>query len=187
VMRQLWQAYSKQGQGVDPDSIQQRVSEIAGQDLAPFLDELIYGTGELPLAELLESVGIDVLRRVAKNAQDKGGKDAEGELPAVDLGAVLKDGEAGIAIQRVTEAGSAQSSGLSAGDQIIAVDGLKLNLGQLEQRLLRASPGDSWQLHAFRRDELHCFDVILQAAEENTFVLKITDRQQAARKAWHES
>jgi predicted metalloprotease with PDZ domain len=187
VMRELWRAYLERGQGVESDGIQQLVSEIAGQDLGSFLDQLIYGTGDLPLAELLESVGIDVLRRVAKNSQDKGGKEAEDDLPVVDLGAALKDGEAGLTIQRVIEAGSAQSAGLSAGDQIIAVDGLKLNLGQLEKKLLLANPGDKWRVHAFRRDELHRFDVSLQAADKNTFVLKTTDRQQAARQTWLES
>ncbi|MGB5330076.1 MAG: PDZ domain-containing protein [Gammaproteobacteria bacterium] len=184
VMRRLWQAYLEQGKGVEPDSIQRLVNEITGVDLGSFLDELIYGTDELPLPELLASVGIEVVRRVAKNPQDKGGKDIEGALPGVDFGAMLKDGESGLTIQRVIEAGAAQSGGLSAGDQIIAVDGLKLSLGQFESKALRASAGDSWRVHAFRRDELHRFDVVLQAAAETTYVLKVTDQQQAEREAW---
>jgi len=184
VMRRLWQDYREQGKGVEPDRIQQLVSEITGIDLESFLDELIYGTSELPLPELLASVGIEVVQRVAKNAQDKGGKDIEGELPGVDFGAMLKDGEAGLVIQRVVEAGAAQSGGLSAGDQIIAVDGLKLNLGQFENKILRGNEGDVWQVHAFRRDELYQFDIVLQAAAETTFVLKITNQHQPACKAW---
>jgi len=184
VMRRLWQACLEQGKAVEPDSIQRLVSEITGVDLGPFLEQLIYGTAELPLPELLASVGIEVVRRVAKNPQDKGGKDMEGDLPGVDFGAMLKDSEAGLIIQRVVEAGAAQSSGLSAGDQIIAVDGLKLNLGQFETKVLRSTPGDVWRVHAFRRDELHCFDVVLQAAAETTFVLQVTDQQQPARQAW---
>jgi predicted metalloprotease with PDZ domain len=184
VMRRLWQAYLEQGKGVEPDSIQRLVSEITGIDLGSFLDELIYGTGELPLPELLALVGIEVVQRVAKNAQDKGGKDFDGDLPSADFGATLKDGETGLVIQRVVEAGAAQSGGLSAGDQIIAVDGLKLSLGQFESKTLRACPGEIWRVHAFRRDELHRFDVALQAAAETTFVLKVTDQQQPARQAW---
>ena len=184
VMRRLWQQYKVQGRGVEPDDIQQVVSAVAGQDLASFIDELVYGTGELPLVELLEAAGIEVQRRAAKNSQDKGGKEAEDDLPAVDLGAVLKDCEAGITIQRVTESGSAQSAGLAAGDQIVAIDGLKLKLGQLENKLLLANSEDRWQVHAFRRDELRQFDVILQAAEENTFVLKLTDQRQDSRMDW---
>jgi predicted metalloprotease with PDZ domain len=184
VMRRLWQDYREQGKGVEPDGIQKLVSELTGIDLESFLDELIYGTSELPLPELLASVGIEVVQRVAKNAQDKGGKDIEGELPGVDFGVMLKDGEAGLVIQRVIEDGAAQSGGLSAGDQIIAVDGLRLNLGQLEKKILRANAGDVWQVHAFRRDELYRFDIVLQAAAETTFVLKITDQHQSACKAW---
>jgi predicted metalloprotease with PDZ domain len=184
VMRRLWQDYREQGKGVEPDGIQKLVSQLTGIDLESFLDELIYGTSELPLPELLASVGIEVVQRVAKNAQDKGGKDIEGELPGVDFGVILKDGEAGLVIQRVVEAGAAQSGGLSADDQIIAVDGLRLNLGQLEKKILRTNAGDVWQVHVFRRDELYRFDIVLQAAAETTFVLKITDQHQPARKAW---
>jgi predicted metalloprotease with PDZ domain len=184
VMRRLWQAYLQQGKGVAPDSIQQLVNEITGVDLGSFLQDLIYGTTELPLPELLAAVGVEVVQRVAKNPQDKGGKDVEADLPAADFGATLKDGEAGLMIQRVVEAGAAQSGGLSAGDQIVALDGLRLNQAQLESKILRAKPGDAWQVHAFRRDELHQFEVVLQAAAMTTFVLKATDQQQAARKDW---
>ncbi len=183
VMRRLWQRYRDTGVGVEPDTIQQIVSEVVGQDLGPFMHELIYGTGELPLPELLAEVGIEARLRNAKNMQDKGGKDEQGEVPGVDLGAMLKDDVAGLMVQRVVENGSAQSAGLSAGDQVIAIDGLKLNLGQLDKKLLLASPGDVWQLHAFRRDELHHFDIVLQAAQANTFVLKPAD-QQRQRQAW---
>ncbi len=97
--------------------------------------------------------------------------------------ASLKDGENGLAILRVAEDGALQNAGLSAGDVIIAVDGLKLNLAKLESRLQRAAAGDVWQLHAFRRDELNQFDVCLQAAQEDTFVLAVADAQLAGR-AW---
>ena len=183
VMRRLWQDYLEQGTGVEPDGIQQLVSEIAGVDLGDFLDQLIHGTGELPLPELLADAGIEVLRRVASNAKDRGGKPANGELPAVDIGGALKDGDNGLTILRVVEAGALQSAGLSAQDVIIAVDGLKLNLAQLEQRLLRARPGDVWRLHAFRRDELYQFDLSLQAAAEDTYVLSVADADRA-RRSW---
>ncbi|MCP4472781.1 MAG: peptidase M61, partial [Gammaproteobacteria bacterium] len=61
VMRRLWQACLEQGRGVEPNHIRQLVSEIPGVDLSSYLNELIYGTGELPLPELLASVGIEVI------------------------------------------------------------------------------------------------------------------------------
>jgi len=181
VMRRLWQDYRQTGAGVERDGIQRLVSELAGEDLGDFLDRLIYGTGELPLCELLQEAGIKVTRRAAINAQDKGGKPASGALPEVDPGAAFKDGDGGITVLRVVEQGALQRAGLSAGDEIIAVDGLKLNQARLERRLLRAQVGDVWQLHAFRRDELNQFEVVLQAAAENTYVLAVAD---AAERSW---
>ena len=179
VMRHLWQDFQRNGRGVERERIQQLVSDIAGVDLSAFLDELIYGTSDLPLAELLADAGLGVLQRVAKNTQEKGGKVASGELPVVDLGAALKDGDNGLSVLRVAEEGSLQTAGLSAGDVIIAVDGLRLDLAKLETRLLRASSGDVLRIHAFRRDELNQFDVVLQSAVEDTFVLDVADAERA--------
>ena len=181
VMRRLWQAYLEDERGVEPDTIQKLVSEIAGTDLGPFLQQAIYSTDDLPLVELLEQAGVEVIRRVAKNGQDRGGKDAGDELPVVELGAAFREGDGGLLVLRVVEEGALQLAGLAAEDVIIAVNGLKLSLAQLESRLKYALEGDSWRVHAFRRDELHEFDVRLQAAETNTFVLRIADEDRANR------
>jgi predicted metalloprotease with PDZ domain len=179
VMRALWQSYLDGDAGVERDGIQRLVCELADADLGEFLDDLIYGTDELPLESLLREAGIEVTRRAAANAQDKGGKPASGNLPVTDLGAALKDGDNGLTLLRVSEQGALQLAGLSAGDVIIAVDGLRLNQAALENRLQRSKPGDRWQLHAFRRDELHHFEVELQAAPETTFVLAVDDANRA--------
>ncbi len=187
VMRRLWQAWRSDERGVAPRRIQALASELAGADLSPLLEAWIDGTDELPLAELLQTVGVEVETRAASNAQDKGGKPVDGELPAAAIGALLKDGEFGVAIQRVDEGGAAQRAGLAAGDEIVAVGGLRLKLAAFEQQLLRAQPGERWQVHAFRRDELHVFDVELEPAPATTIVLRATDANADARRAWLQS
>ena len=57
-------------------------------------------------------------------------------------------------------------------------------MAQLDSKALRAGVGDVWHVHAFRRDELHEFDIVLQAAIASTYVLKLTDQQQDARQTW---
>ena len=184
VMRSLWADYLDQGAGIEAGAIERRVSEIAGRDLAALLAQWIHGTDDLPLAELLSSVGVEAELRVAVNAQDKGGKTIDGDLPRASIGASLKDSDGGIAVQRVVESAAAQMAGLAAGDLIVAVDGLRFNLAQLEKKLVRAAPGDVWQVYAFRRDELHRFGVELQPAIADTFVLTAGDRQVEQREAW---
>ena len=55
---------------------------------------------------------------------------------------------------------------------------------QLEKRLLRATPGDRWRVHAFRRDELFEVEVELQPAANSTFVLTLGEEPGAACRAW---
>ena len=184
IMRRLWQDYLENEQGIATDRIQQLAAELCGPELGSFIDELVHGRDDPPLPQLLAQAGIEVTRRVPANAQDKGGKPASGELPRADFGAVLQAREGGLMIQRVREGGAAQSAGLAAGDQVLAIDGLRVDLPGIEARLGRAQAGDRWQVHAFRRDELHCLDVELQPAEENTFELAIGDAAGDPCRAW---
>ena len=97
---------------------------------------------------------------------------------------MLKDDDGGLLLQRVTEAGAAQRAGLAAGDSIVAVDGIRLKLAQLEKRLLRAEPSERLRIHAFRRDELFEVELELQPAADTTFVLELGDAPTPACRAW---
>ncbi len=184
VMRVLWQNWKDGQPGVEDNEIQAIICDLCGTDLRSFLKQIIHQTEEMPLQELLKTVGVDFIRRAAVNQADKGGKLAEGVLPTVSFGAFLKEQDSGLQILRVDEDGSAQLAGLNAEDTIIAVDGIKLSLEKFECRLALAEIGERWSIHAFRRDELHCFDVILKAAAEHTVVLQKNSTVPKQRLAW---
>ncbi len=185
VMRQLWQLQLETGAGIETQTIQDLIAAMIETDLHEFLHLLIYTSAELPLKELLASVGVELTLRQTANQKDKGGLKKEGPLPEVELGAFLQEKEAGLQIARISEDGAAQNAGLSANDVIIAVNGLKLTLAKLEQQLLLASVGEQWKIHAFRRDELMEFNLELVAAPRNTVVLQAGE-QHASRKDWLE-
>lgn len=60
------------------------------------------------------------------------------------------------------------AAGLSAGDVIIAIDGIKVDTSNFEQLLKAYQAGDEVSVHAFRRDELRSFTVQLAQSEQNT-------------------
>ena len=183
VMRQLWLRQLTSGAGVEAQTIQDLIVSIVGVDIHDFLHQLIYTSNEMPLDELLVTVGIERRLRQSASQKDRGGKPAEGAIPKVDLGAFIEEKEGGLQIVRVTEDGSAQRAGLSANDVIVAVNGLKLTLASLEQRLLLASVDELWKIHAFRRDELMEFELGLLAAAKTTVVLQTGEPEQS-RKDW---
>jgi predicted metalloprotease with PDZ domain len=91
-------------------------------------------------------------------------------------------------VANVYDDGPAQAAGVSAGDVLLALDGIKLDGGNLDKLLERRSPGEVVRVHAFRRDELMEFELTLDAPPKTRISLKPAARPAAAalqlRKGW---
>ncbi len=192
LMRRLWQDFGLPGRGVGEEDIPRLVALLCGdavsaQEWTDFWQNALHGTAELPLRELLVTHGLDWTQRPAENAADSGGKPAAGsatnKLPKPWWGAKTQGAEGGVALQVVYHGSPAQQAGLSAGDVVIAVNGLRVNGASLEKMLASCQPGDELELHAFRRDELMRFSVTLGEAPADTCVLALPEEDRRRQKA----
>jgi predicted metalloprotease with PDZ domain len=168
VMRLLLERYGDNvdghGNGVPEDGIERTASEIAGVDLAPFFDEYVRGTSDIPLGGLLDPYGIRAHLRPLDGDNDQGGKPGKKDADKRGaLGVTFGAGDDGAHLQHVHDGGAAQKAGLSAGDVVIAADGLKVGRSSLARIAGERTPGERLHLHIFRRDELFEVDVVLQA------------------------
>ncbi|NGM85804.1 M61 family metallopeptidase [Parapusillimonas sp. SGNA-6] len=163
VMRLLWDRYGRDfytgpsNVGVAEDAMPALIQEATGVDVSAFIARYAYGREDVPLETLLPLQGISVHWAAA------------GTTPSLDVRLRTVHGETQIAT--VYEGGAAHAGGLSAGDTIVAVDGLRVSDNTSLERLLNAyQPGDTVAIHVFRRDELRRFDVTLAepAASECT-------------------
>ena len=183
MMRTLWQRHGT-GDGVDELGIEAIASEVAGTDLKDFFDLAIRGVGELPLASLLPQVGVNLEWQKSRTEVHKDSdEDTIGTTP-LSQGLRIKY-ENGLArITHVTTASAAQRAGLSAGDTLLAIDGLRVNEKSLADILRRHSVGDKVAVTTFRRDELMAFEMTLSAAQTDTAVLLIDDENHALLARW---
>jgi len=143
VMQLLWQRHGRTVVGVaeeGPNSVFAAVAEVGGAAAARWLKQAVTGTGDLPLERLLKPFGVTLAWEAASS------------LPV--LGAKTGGEGSEVKLTSVYNGGPAEAAGLSAGDVLIAWDGLKLTPAALEKRLKRHRAGDQVKLHAFRRDEL---------------------------------
>ncbi|MEK8088318.1 M61 family metallopeptidase [Thermithiobacillus plumbiphilus] len=191
LMRLLWQRYGQAATGIPEGGIEAAAEELSGLDLRDFFAQAVYGTEELPFAELLAPFGIQFQLRQAESDKDSGGKpakDKSGRSRSV-LGARIASGEEARLIQ-VFDEGPAQQAGLAADDVVIAVDGLRVSGRNLTDVIAGHVPGSRVQVHAFRRDELMVFDLTLAGASLDTCVLTLdaeaSPEQVKAREAWLE-
>jgi predicted metalloprotease with PDZ domain len=166
VMRTLWSRHGD-GSGVPEGGVEAVAAELAGEDLGPFFDAAIRGTDDLPITPLLAWVGLDLRLRPAAGDDDRGGR-AGPDKPTADLGVTVARGGDAARLTHVLDGGAARAAGLSAGDVVIALDGLRVGGADLTPRVRALPPGTAVTLHAFRRDELHEFRVTLAEAPRTT-------------------
>ena len=179
VMRLLWRHFKDAGAdygGVDEDGVLAAMEEATGLNLARVLQEWTEGTRDPDFGHLLAPFGIAFERR-----------------PALDkphfamLGCTIATGGEA-KITHVYDGTPARTAGLSGGDVLIALDGLRVSADNLDRRLARYQPGDAIELHAFRRDELMSFTLRLATQPPPKVLLKPdpkpSRRAAALRRRW---
>jgi len=179
--------YGQTSAGVPEDGIERIAEEVSGLRLRGFFDRALRSTQELQLAQPLREMGLEMQLRAAESWSDRGGK-VQPERPArppIAVGARMTDDPIGVRLTHVFDGGAAQAAGLAANDVIVALDELKVNMRNFEQRLNAHVPGDRVDLHFFRRDELQRAQLEVLAAPADTCALSIStsDRGAARRRA----
>jgi predicted metalloprotease with PDZ domain len=167
VMRALWQRYGRdfyrgRAAGIGETEVEALIAEATGVELGPLFDDAVRGTRDLPLAELLAPFGVTL----APDA-DKNGKPS--------LGAKTRGG-GDCALVSVHDGSAAQKAGLSAGDVLVAIDGLRVTGANLDALLARYQPGAKVEVHAFRRDELRVAQLTLDGPEVARYKLAAGDK-----------
>ncbi|SNT32620.1 Predicted metalloprotease, contains C-terminal PDZ domain [Noviherbaspirillum humi] len=173
IMRALWQRYGREfhegageGRGVTEAEVYALFDEIAGVKLKRFFDRYVRGTDDLPLQKLLAPLGIDY-------ADDR--KDGK---PSLGIRTSREGSDCKVA--NVYEGGAAHRAGVSGGDLLVAVDGLRVTTSNLDTLLSRYRPGDAVMLHVFRRDELLAFEAQLGTGDVPKVSLTAEEKPVAA-------
>ncbi|GAA4351640.1 M61 family metallopeptidase [Kangiella taiwanensis] len=174
IMRRLWSEYGLAKKGVENDTIQSMVLEetpdSAHEEIQRFFHLALYTTDPLPTDSLLSSVGLSLAYLPRRDRNDRGGFKAS--LPEdkqlSDLGIEYKSKAVGVLVKNVYADSVAAEAGVSAGDHLLAIDGLRISGSDFDKQVQQISVGETVTLVAFRRDELMEFEVALEAAECDT-------------------
>ena len=168
VMLALWQRFGRDfyeggARGVTEAEVEALFDEATGLKLKPLFNRYVRGTEELPLAKLYAPFGVR-LQDERKSAK-----------PSLDV-TIGRDG-ADSKLAQVHEGGAAHRAGMSAGDVLVALDGVRIGgaPASLDGLLNRYRVGQTVELHAFRRDELMRFDVLLQGERTPGITLEVVD------------
>ncbi|MGZ3439516.1 MAG: M61 family metallopeptidase [Polyangia bacterium] len=181
LMRLLWTRFGKSGKGFADESVQALVEEASGLELGAFFDRHVRGRDEVDAERLLRTVGLVL----APDGDDEEEGDAKRE-PWLGI-TTREDGDA-LIVATAIEGGPAMIAGLYANDQLLALDGFRLDASSLKDRLAARRPGDKAAFTIFRRDELRLVEVTLADKPVEKFKITpaadATDAQKAAYASW---
>jgi len=178
LMRLLWQKFGRdfyqlaQGgrqQGVSEQQLEELTAQLTGLKMKSFFDQYVRGTRELPLADLLPDFGVQLadLRKADKPS----------------LGVKLKNDNNDCKLLQVYTGSAAHQAGLSAGDILVAIEGLRVSGADTVSKLLSSyRVGTQVVVHAFRRDELMSFSLRLQSDDTPMWAFQLVKENKGAKK-----
>jgi predicted metalloprotease with PDZ domain len=138
VMRLAYTRFSAE-QGYTEAEFRALIDEVATEELAPFLARAVDGTDELDYTEALELYGL----RFETIEED--------EVPHAQLGAAVENDRGRLVVVAVPRDTPAHAAGLNVGDEILAIDGRRVEETDLDEHLRYYRPEDDATLLISRR------------------------------------
>lgn len=175
VMRLLWVQFGRDfyktgaGKGVTLNDVYAAFDAAAGLKLKPLIQKLTLQAADVPLAPLLAKFGIAT--------------HFEASNPTASLGVRTAAQGNELKITTAFTGEAAHRAGLSGGDVLVALDGLRVTPASLPTLLARCPAGSTLRVLAWRRDELIESQLTLDAAPKTQVSLQVK-KPNAGLAAW---
>ena len=154
AMRYLYDNYARRGVGFPEGELKGVFEKIAGTDLSDFFKNYVSGTAEIDFDRYLQLSGLELRRGYASGVSDN--RDRPAGKPGW-LGCRLRVSEGRILINNVIAGTSGYDVGLNAADELVALDGWRLNSTNYTERFDHLREGQDVSLTVFRRERLMTF------------------------------
>ncbi len=160
VMRLLYRKYyQEKKRGWTDAEFRAECEAVAGCSLAEIFDDYAATTKEIDYPQYLAYAGLTI-------------DPAWHELPGVDIGITTQAAEGNLVIGSVLRGSPAQEAGLSARDEIIALNGIRVSPRNFDSLLSGHKPGEKVKLLIARRNKIKEIEVVLAAKKERPFPIK---------------
>ena len=174
VMRYLYAEFFKKERNYGPSDFQKACELMAGSGLEEFFNKYVRGTEELDYNAALEAAGLRL--------------DTTSGAGAVYFGADVAQDNDRLIVRRVYAGSPAYEQGLNTGDQIIALDNMRVTRESFNARMAEKKPGDPVSLTIFRFDDLSTLLIKLGERREGTYRIvplpNATEAQKRVYRSW---
>ena len=153
VMRYLYTEFAQKGRNYTPEDFQRAAEQVAGGSLETFFARYVRGREEIDYSSILNYTGLSL----DTNGTSTGRVAAERPF----FGATLFQDGNRLMVRNVRAGTPAYDQGINANDEIVALDGMRINLESFDARITEKKPGERITLTLFRNDDLRTFEIRL--------------------------
>ncbi len=137
VIRHLWTEYGAHERAVPEGNVEALIAAATGVDVSDAVDAMVHTTAPLPYERVLALAGLQLRPRAGRGAS---------------FGVRLRSDGGRAVLASVLRGSAAEAAGLSPGDEIVAVDGRRVDEPSFRERLRHRKPGDVLDIAYARRE-----------------------------------
>ena len=161
VMLIMWQRFGQNEVGFSEKQLRDVLAEVAETNLDDFFARYIETTEELPFDDYLDPFGL-YLKTVEESNTPYMGIKVQSENNQEVITYVAAESPAAIA-------------GIDARDELLAINGIRVNASNLDERLKDYQADDTIEVTVFHLDELKTLSVTLAPSQSNRYEVAIKD------------
>lgn len=194
VLRDLFERHPLQDGGYSRDDLEQALRRVTGRDWSDYFRDYIDGTRPLPFEDALSFVGLELIQKPNKpkngaqldpdNAEEA--DDEESDQPprsVADTGVSLQSSGDAAVVRTVRRGSALYAAGILPGDEIIAIDGRRIDRSNWSEQINMLNPGQSVRLHYVRHGELRARTVTVGERLDAKWALRRVEEPTADQKA----
>lgn len=139
--------YKKKNVGYTEAQFQTAMEKFLGEDMDWFFDKYVYGTHIVDYKKFFAGVGLDIRNKLTKAKPELG-------IKAYNEGGKL-------VISRVYAGSAAEEQGLSVNDEIVAVNGYRVDKGDFDDMMATLANGDEFEILIARDNLMKTYNITM--------------------------
>ena len=152
--------------------------KVSGADLTDFFDRYVKGTSEIDFEHYLQAAGLHLDRTYegtpgeANIALPDPEQKAASRTASGTLGLTTRVSGDRVFVAAVPAGTAASQGDISAGDEIVAIDGRRIDAANQKRRLESLVPGQRVTLMLFRREKLMAVNLVAAVKPPDKYTIK---------------